>query len=233
MTEPLAEPNGTEVVVAEPPQARGRLDTHEFDFVAMALTNAVPLEDIAHAVQVDVEYIRKLSLRYNESFNRVWDGYRNKLNNSMVAWRFKLANMLDKSYQAIENALDGKDPKLAFEAAKWNIAAVIPEVEQGRAAAGPGLQVNFNTDATVQAQVAGVIQNIGQSFLGLKEALSGVDLGRHVRQGEAAIVRVGTPVTATTTEAAPVGVDFTTSGGTVPQDNTTTQRLEPAESAGA
>jgi hypothetical protein len=174
-----------------------RLATYQLDFVAMALTNAVPPDEIAAAVEVDPQYIRYLARRSNERFNKLWDGYRQQLLNETVAWRFKLAKLLPLGYDAIESALNQrKDLKLACEQAWLVMHAVIPQSRPATAAA-PAVQLNFGANAQVQALTADTMNGVFASINSLKAALLNGDANgnSYVKQGADAIVQVGIPDT--------------------------------------
>lgn len=174
-----------EVQVVENPEgpSRKRIPDYQLEAVAIYVTEGASAQDISDATGISLNSVRYLIAGKNATFNRFLDAYRSKAMKCVMAHRFRLMDMLEAGYTAIQDALESNDLKLRSDTAWKLFDAVIPTSKDKE---DPGIQIILN-NPQVQTQLSDTINNVSGSLRSLKEMVAGKDPSRHVLLGDEAL----------------------------------------------
>ena len=119
-----------------------QLPQWKYDAISLWMLEGAPTKQIAEAVGCAESTVHRLANGENETFNRIHEGYRQKVVLGLIGHRVKLLDYLDDAYGALKAALtQDRDKRLAFDAAKDLFDRLFGDMEKTREAT-PALQIN-------------------------------------------------------------------------------------------
>jgi hypothetical protein len=162
-----------------------RLPEHILDAIAMQTLQGTPYGDISRNTGVPKPTVEALVRDgSNQKFQRILEGYREKLLLTVGQNHFKMVAMLDKVHRAIERALDDDtDNKLAVSTAFDVMDRVIPRPEADRS-----VNVSLGlTNTVVNNEMSATLTSVSDSFVDLMQIVATQDPNKHVLDGTAAL----------------------------------------------
>lgn len=167
----------------DPTPQRSRVQTHQYDTLALMLQAGVPVVQIATQLRCSEQSVKYYARRSSEAFNAVYDGYLDRQLRIHVHHGQRLSSMMDLAYDAIKDALASHtdseaERKLRATTAFALMDRVVPQ--QGRSEATISLtQNNIQVTQEVQNTYAPVLEKFGSLLdLALRQ-----DPTKHLRRG--------------------------------------------------
>ena len=176
------------VVKPSPLARRGPIPPHILDAVALMALNLMLKEDIALAAGLKPDAVGRLLKGDNPKFNKILEGYRQKLLARTAHHQLRLADLMDQSYAAVANALTGNDQRLAKETAFEVMDRALPQRAERLQPDGTTINLGFQTNI-VQNEVTESIRSLVGNFGDLVDTIAQQDPERHVKTGLEAVPR--------------------------------------------
>jgi hypothetical protein len=161
-----------------------RLSEHQLDAMAILCVEGVGGDEIARQVGVPREQVLAIIRGgRNQKFDKLLEGYKKKVLQSVMGHRFRLMDLLDDAYLAIDNAINNGDSKLRAETSWKLFEQVVPRPKDEQ---DHSLKIVIN-NPTVQAEMGKTINHIHESLDEMVDVLKHSDEDKHVLIGDEAL----------------------------------------------
>jgi len=155
--------NGMSKAVAKTPWP---VRKDQYNLLAMMIIEGWPHQDIADAMTLGLPIVKRFATgKGPPGFNVALDELRQKFSNAVVRTHFDFIDMQNRAVEAISDALDSSDKRLAAEQA-WKVLDVVsPRPKDG----GISVSMNLTQNNQVNAQMADISLDLMKTFKELKK----------------------------------------------------------------
>ena len=161
----------------------GHIPEHKLNALARMKVEGFDAEKMADTVSLSVKTVRGLLKNGNVKFNKLVEAHENKVIHEQVLHRMWMADHIDVAEQAVLNAIEGNDKRLAAENAWKLLDKACPTPKEKLAPA------EFNLNIKAETEIKDAVIQIGQQVLEVTKVLSTQDPMKHVRTGAEALPR--------------------------------------------